>query len=313
MGRTVLVTGVAGPLGAKVAEALLTEPGCDRVIGVDSTTPSRPVGAMEFVRPELCEGSLESLIRDCGVDTVLHLSLAPAVHSETSGKRRRENHAVGTLQLLAACQQSPSVQRLVVRSSTSVYGATPMGNDADVERYVQGVARRRPEVSVAVLRLANLIGPSVESPLTRYFGKALAPRLKKNDPDLQFLHEDDAAEAISRMALSRRSGVFDVAAPGAMPLSQCLRRAGRPGLPLPDRGLRVLGRLVRRGSLGEYVRIRQMCCSTALDAGRLERALGWRPRYTALQAFDAYLAEYGRPRRRRRKRAAEDHRDLVRV
>ncbi len=88
----------------------------------------------------------------------------------------KEINVIGTMQLLAACQKAPSVRRLVVKSSTSVYGCSPRdpalftedmeprrhrrsgyAKDAvEVEGYVRGFARRRPDVAVTTLRCREL-------------------------------------------------------------------------------------------------------------------------------------------------------------
>ena len=36
----------------------------------------------------------------------------------------KEHNIIGTMQLLAACQQAPGLRKLVVRSSTAAYGAS---------------------------------------------------------------------------------------------------------------------------------------------------------------------------------------------
>src|SRR3712207_1171174 len=36
----------------------------------------------------------------------------------------KEHNVIGTMQLLAACQRAPQVERLVVKSSTAVYGSS---------------------------------------------------------------------------------------------------------------------------------------------------------------------------------------------
>ena len=90
----------------------------------------------------------------------------------------KEQNIIGTMQLLAACQATPRVRKLVVRSSTAAYGASfrdpgvftestpptlvPRGGFAkdilEIEGYVRGFARRRPDVVTTVLRLAPFIG-----------------------------------------------------------------------------------------------------------------------------------------------------------
>ncbi len=37
----------------------------------------------------------------------------------------KELNVIGTMQLLAACQKSETVERVVVKSTTAVYGASP--------------------------------------------------------------------------------------------------------------------------------------------------------------------------------------------
>ncbi|MEY9215075.1 NAD-dependent epimerase/dehydratase family protein [Thermobifida halotolerans] len=313
MARVVLVTGVSGYLGARVATALQDHPDVERVIGVDSAAPEHPLGRTEFVRAGLHGGGVAAAVRDSGADTVLHLRLAVA--PQTAGRARTaENNVLGTMQLLEACQRSSSVRRLVVRSTAAVYGcaheprqevpdaerirvrrtARPreLTEAAVSERYVRGLGRRRPDLSIAVLRLADLMGPSVESPLTQYLERRLVPVLRGHDPRMQFLHEEDGVEVIRRMALTDRDGVFDVAAPDAIPLSQCLRRAGRSMmLPVPEPGLRVLGSLAGRRRL-DYSpeRLRQLDSGRLLDCSAVQRALDWSPTYTSQEAFDSYVA-----------------------
>lgn len=124
----------------------------------------------------------------------------------------KEINVIGTMQLLAACQRSPSLRRLVVKSTSAVYGSSPRdpalfsedlvgkvpprsgwGKDSvEVEGYVRGFSRRRPDVDVVTLRLANLVGPAIRTPMTDYFGLPVIPTVLGFDPRLQFLHEDDA-------------------------------------------------------------------------------------------------------------------------
>ena len=120
MARVVLVTGVSDYLGARVATALQDHPEVARVVGVDSVEPEHPLGRAEFIRAELHDGSLAEAVQDSGADTVLHLRLALAP-SHNGREDRTGNGVLGTMQLLAACQRSTTVRRLVVRSTVAVY------------------------------------------------------------------------------------------------------------------------------------------------------------------------------------------------
>ncbi|MDA2810759.1 NAD-dependent epimerase/dehydratase family protein [Nocardiopsis sp. RSe5-2] len=298
MSRVVIVTGASRYVGARAAEALSADPGVGRVVAMDSAPPGRGLGAAEFVPVRLHDQSVGDVVRETGADTVVHLGFA---ETPAAGRRRAPGRDVlGTLQLLDACQRSEAVRRLVVRSSAAV-GTGPGGADsseaARIERHTAALSRRRPDLSVAVLRFAGIIGPSVESPLTRYLGLRVVPTVRGYDPRMQFIHQDDGVEAVRRMALAddgdggAPDGVFDVAAPGSLPLSHCLRRVGRHRFALPERGLKVLRGLARRGEV-DYSpeRLRQLCCDHVLDPTELERAIGWTPSYTSQEAFETFLA-----------------------
>jgi len=227
----------------------------------------------------------------------------------------KELNVIGTMQLLAACQKSDTVRRLVVKSTTSVYGSNPRdpavfvedtpakspprsgySKDAvEVEGYVRGFSRRRPDISVTVLRFANFIGPTVDTPVTRYLALPVIPTAFGFDPRLQLLHEDDAIEVLRLATLGDHPGVFNVAGPGTMLLSQVIRRAGRIALPVPAPAVRIVGNLVRRSGLVDFSpeQMHFLSFGRVVDIDRLRTQFGYTPKYTTQQALDTFLA--GRP------------------
>ncbi|MEV4456691.1 NAD-dependent epimerase/dehydratase family protein [Microbispora sp. NPDC004025] len=330
MTRTVLVTGVSGHIGARVAIALAADPEIDRVIGVDTAPPPSSagedgavLGRTEFVRVALRSPDLVKVIRDADVDTVVHLSLVSGPGGgragDTVGGRpaMKEHNVIGTMQLLAACQRSATVRRVVVRSTTAVYGSSPhapavftedtlpvevshhgYARDAtEVETYVRGFARRRPDVTTTTLRFANLMGPGVDSPLTRYFSQPVLPTVLGFDPRLQFVHEDDAVEVLCRTARADHPGVFNVAGDGVLLLSQCARRTGRPVVPMPSPAFRLVSGVARGARLVDFSpeQLSLMSHGRAVDTTRLGAELGWRPKYSTAAAFDDFLRSRGGP------------------
>ncbi|WP_017572157.1 NAD-dependent epimerase/dehydratase family protein [Nocardiopsis halotolerans] len=283
MARVVLVTGVSAPLAARVAQTLSEEPGVHRVIGADSSPPPPDAPGVEYAHVDLHDGSLDGIVADSGAELVLHLGL------DTVGGPNREDNVLGTMRVLGAAQRSDTVRRLVVRSSATL----DADDAAEVERHTRGLQRRRPDLSVAVLRFANLIGPSVRTPLTRYLDSRFVPTVLGSDPRVQFLHEDDGAEALVRMALSDSTGFFDVAGADSVPLSHCLRRVGGQRLPVPARGLRVLRGLARHGRI-DYASsstsraVRAGLNTSGMDNDSLERVLDWSPAYSSVEAFEDY-------------------------
>ena len=121
--ETVVVTGGAGFIGSHLADALLAEGRRVRVVDNFATgrRPLVPAGA------ELVEGDVNDVAARAvqGASMVYHLAALPSV--PRSVKQPLESHratAQGTLAVLAAAEQA-GVRRVVIASSSSVYGDTP--------------------------------------------------------------------------------------------------------------------------------------------------------------------------------------------
>jgi UDP-glucose 4-epimerase len=220
----------------------------------------------------------------------------------------KEMNVIGTMQLLAACQKSASLQRLVVKSSTAVYGSSSRdpalfteetepkalprsgyAKDAvEVEGYVRGFARRRPDVSVGVLRFTDVIGPGADSLLLRYLRLPVVPTVLGFDPRVQLLHADDALEVLRRATLTGRGGTLNVGGEGVLLLSQMVRRAGRVPIPVPAPAVQVAGLAVRRAGLLDLSReqLRFLEFGRVVDVTRLRTEFGYTSRYDTVGAFD---------------------------
>ncbi|SOD70664.1 UDP-glucose 4-epimerase [Jatrophihabitans sp. GAS493] len=319
MPSVVLVTGVSRYLGSRLAAQLSADPSIVRVIGVDTTPPSKAdlamLGRTEFMRADIRNPLIAKVIAQAGVETVVHASVTATPHLAGGRTSMKEMNVIGTMQLLAACQKSETVRRLVVKSTTSVYGSSAhdpavftedlparrlpsagYSKDAvEVEGYVRGFGRRRPDIAVTVLRFANFIGPVIETPLTRYLAMPVVPTALGFDPRLQLLHEDDAIEVLRLAATSDRPGVFNVAGEGTLVLSQAIRRAGRIGLPVPSPAVEFVSRLVRSSGRVDFSpeQLQFLVYGRQVDITRLKKTFGYTPRHTTAQAFDDFLT--GRP------------------
>jgi UDP-glucose 4-epimerase len=227
----------------------------------------------------------------------------------------KEINVIGTMQLLAACQKAPSLQKLVVRSTTAVYGSSSRdpalftegmepraqfrsgyGKDStEVEGYVRGLGRRRPDVDVTLLRLANFIGPRIDTPLTRYFSLPVVPRVLGFDPRVQFIHEDDGVEVLRRSVVEEHRGTFNIAGSGVLLLSQAIRRAGRPAVQIPSPAVSAVGSLFRRAGLVDFSpeQMEFLQFGRGVDVTRLHQDFGYRPAYTTIEAFDDFVAGRG--------------------
>jgi UDP-glucose 4-epimerase len=97
----------------------------------------------------------------------------------------------------------------------------------EVEGYVRGFGRRRPDVTLSLLRFTNFIGPSIETPLTRYFSLPVVPTVFGFDPRIQLCHEDDGIEVLARSVREEHPGIFNVGGSGVLLLSQAIRKLGK--------------------------------------------------------------------------------------
>ena len=303
--RVVVVTGVSRFLGARVASRLAADPRVERVIGLDPHDPPPALsGLLEDVELIQADARAASgVIAELGAEAVVHLAVTGAPDSQHGGRAAmKEQNVIGTMQLLAAAQGAGRLRKLVVRSSTAAYGASfrdpavftedtepravPRGSFArdilDIEGYVRGFRRRRPEVDATVLRFAPFISSTADTTLTRYFSQPFVPTVLGRDARLQFVHVDDALEILHRSVVEDHPGTFNVAGAGVLMLSQAVRRAGRLSVPLPEGTLSSVAAVARNVGIGQIGldQIDLFVHGRVVDTTRLVKEFGFTPRDT---------------------------------
>jgi len=315
MGRTVLVTGVSRYLGGRFARMLTADPAVDRVIGVDVVPPPHDIGDADFVRADIRNPVIAKVISRADVDTVVHMNVIATPTGAGGRLSMKEINVIGTMQLLAACQKAASVRRLVVKSTAGVYGSSPRDpalftedtgakvlprsgwakDSVEVEGYVRGFSRRRPDVDVVMLRFANFVGPGVRTALTDYFSLPVVPTVMGFDARLQFVHEDDGLEALRIATVGPAVGVVNVAGDGFVLLHQAVRLAGRPTVAVPPFMSTMVGRSFRRAGLTDFSpeQMRFLSYGRGLDTTRMRSVLGLEPRWTTREAFEDFVRGRG--------------------
>jgi UDP-glucose 4-epimerase len=219
----------------------------------------------------------------------------------------KEINVIGTMQLLAACQKTPSVGSFIVKSTSSVYGCGPKDpamfteeteprhtptsgwakDSVEVEGYVRGFSRRRPDVCVTTFRFANFIGPVVRTPMTAYYGLPVVPTVMGFDARLQFVHEDDGLEALRHAVHARKQGTFNIAGDGVITLSQSIRRMGKKQLWVPQFMFSTIGRNLSRTGVVDFSpeQIRFMTYGRVLDTSDYAATFEHRLQYSTPEAF----------------------------
>ena len=315
-----LVTGVARRLGGRFVRRIQRDPEVERVVGVDAVAPVHPLGGADFVRADIRQSTLVRVLAEYAVDTVVHLDVTGTPLGSGSRAMVKETNVIGTMQVLGACQKSPAVRRLVVKSSTNVYGSAPRDpavftettppkslpsggfakDTVEVEGYVRGFARRRPDVAVCVLRFANILGPEADSPLASYFSLPVLPTVFGYDPRLQFVHEDDVVEVLRIASHEPRrstlnSGTFNIAGDGVLLLSQCARRLGRPTVPLLLPVVSWAGSAMRTVGMTDFSpeQIRLLTHGRVVSTDQMRETLGYEPKYTTAETFADFARSHG--------------------
>lgn len=317
--KVVLVTGACRFLGGYLTARLAQNPAIDRVIAVDAIAPSkdllRRMGRAEFVRADIRNPFIAKVIRNGGVDTVVHA--AAASYAPRAGGRAtlKELNVMGAIQLFAACQKAPLVRRVILKSTSEVYGSSsrdpvlftedgtarrPPGegfarDSMDIEGYARGLARRRPDIAVTILRLANMIGPAMDTALSRYLAGPVVPSVLGHDARLQLLHEQDALGALAHTTVAGHAGTFNIGASGVIMMSQAIRRSGRLSLPVPRSALAAVDSLWRATSHTELDReqLNYLSYGRVMDTARMRNDLGYNPKWTTAEAFDDYVRGRG--------------------
>jgi UDP-glucose 4-epimerase len=305
--RSVALTGVRTFLGKSLLKLLEEDDRVRRLVVIDRDTPeSAGVKSRSYVvdrtQPSAPARIAEILAAE-SVDTFVHLGF---VESPTRNVAwAHEVESVGTLHVLNACRERP-VQKLVLGSSTTLYGPhfdnpnflaetqplrglplTPfLADKIDAERQVEAYAREHRSATVTVLRFAPLLGPTVESYVTRWLTRAMVPTLLGYDPLVQFVHEVDALAAL-KLALDRDvPGVFNIVGDGVLPVSTVIKLIGRRQLPLPHFVAKRLTRLLWAAGVStvphQLLRFLRYVC--VADGEKAKRELGFSPGYTSREA-----------------------------
>ena len=298
--RVLLVTGVAGFWGSRVAERLVSEPNT-YVIGLDPEPPERTIPRLDFVPADVRNPLLAELLASEGVDTVCHLSFVETTQPHDAIYNL---NVMGTTKLLEACAEA-KVRKVVLKSSTAVYGARP-SNSAfltedhairgskrsgttrdllEIETFCRDFRHRWPQLTLTILRFASIIGATADTPMTRFLKMPQAPSLLGFDPRMQFIHEDDVVEALTHAVLKDVPGIINIAAEDIIPLNRMRGLAGKRPISIPHL-LAYWGRdkLARYGQHShEHMPIEPdyLRYSWVADLRRMREELGFAPFYSA--------------------------------
>ncbi|MQA86091.1 MAG: NAD-dependent epimerase/dehydratase family protein [Streptosporangiales bacterium] len=309
-GPTVAVTGAAGGVygvGRALAARLAGSGSARRVVAIDVARGDVAGTDVTWRIADVGDPLLAS--RLSGVDVLVHLAQDASLASDPQQRRAFNVRAAQTVLTASAAS---GVKRVVLLTSAMVYGARPdnpvplaegaslradadtgmAGDFLEIEQLAARAPRVHPGLAVTVLRPAVVVGPGVDTVVTRHFESPRLLVVKGSVPCWQFCHVDDLVSALEFAALGRVQGAAAVGCDGWLEHEQVEALAEMRHLELPA-GL-TFGTAERLHRIGMTPtpagELHYVVYPWVVDCAALREA-GWRPAYDNEAALQALLAE----------------------
>lgn len=247
----ILVTGIAGGLSQLIARRLLQEG--HEVVGVDyrPVPPLPDLPTLKTYKANYNKTAIEDVFRHHAFERVLHLGRVGNL-KEAMGKRFDLN-VVGSQKIMNLCLQH-GVKRLLVLSTFHIYGAHPanhipiyedeplragaqfpqLADAIQLDNMASTWVYQHPAVRTAVLRVTNVVGPTIHNTMSNFLRMRQVPHLMGFNPMTQFIHEDDLTEALYRAQEGEATGIFNLTGKEAVPWRTALELCQAQTFPLPS-------------------------------------------------------------------------------
>lgn len=308
--RTVAITGTNGFIGGMVLGALLKHKTI-RVIAIDRAAPVIRARNLQFVACDLtsdhADQELTKLFHRTKCDTVVHAAL----HSQPKrdAEYTHELQSIGTMYLLHAIAAS-AVRKLIVSSTTDVYGAYPdnpnflseahplrgrrlgafLRDKVDVEQQVARFAAAQPQRVVTVLRPCTILGPQIRNYKTHLLKHPIIATVLGFDPLVQFVHEADVARAFVIAILQDHPGAYNIVGADVVPLSRALAFMRKTQLPIPgtllELTLTALWHLELEQTPPSHIHFLKYPC--VADGRKAAQDFGFRSEHTLEETLQGY-------------------------
>ncbi|MGH2975193.1 MAG: NAD-dependent epimerase/dehydratase family protein [Solirubrobacterales bacterium] len=319
---TVAVTGPTGEIGRAFISALERMPEVERVIGM-ARRPFDIAGQgwekTEYRRGDVLDrGAVDALVE--GADVVVHLAFVIVA----GGGDSREVNLTGSRNVFEAAAAA-GAKRLVYTSSVAAYGFhRGMPSLLDEDEPLRGGSRHPysahkaavesvleealadsrtdayvfrpcivagPEATLLLDLIPLLaVGQRIPGPLRWALGKV--PELRPVLPDpgvpFQLVHHDDVAAALCAAVLGHGPpGIYNLAGPGELTISDLAHALGWHAVPAPHLAVGVAAEAVALMPFlpDEAAWIEAVRRPVLMDTSRARRRLHWMPHYDARQTL----------------------------
>ena len=260
---TVAITGASGYVAGRLVRTLLADERVERVLGFDIRRPD--ISADRFVFDEIDIRNIQLQRRLEGVDVLIHLAFVmDPIQDETTMRDINVNGSHNVFDAAAAA----GVKKIVYTSSATVYGAhrdnevplteeSPLRANLDfsypahkleVEYLVKDFREQHPDIVFTVFRPAIVFGANVDNAWSHVMEMPVLPLAEGLRPPMQFVHEEDVADALAFAVFKDLDGPYNLAPEGWLEHDELLAMVGRRRVDLPEPTLyRLADRLWRLG------------------------------------------------------------------
>ncbi|HET7787682.1 MAG TPA: NAD-dependent epimerase/dehydratase family protein [Myxococcales bacterium] len=302
----VLIPGIAGLLARKVAVRLVAQG--HQVIGIDPRGWPAAPKEIELHAVDIRKRQAEDVFRRHRPQAVVHMATVTALTTDAE-ERYRVN--LGGTRAVFEHSAAHGVEQLVFVGRHTYYGAGPdaplyhteteppqeLGSYPELadlvaaDLYAANALWRLPALQTAVLRVCYTLGPSAHGTLASFLSGRFVPMVLGFDPLFQFMHEDDAADAIVAALTSKLRGIFNVAGPQPLPLGVIVKEAGRIALPLPEA---LLALLLGRAGLPRLSRaaLAHIKYPLVVDASLFRKETGFQHRFDELVTVQTFAEAF---------------------
>ncbi|KKL97206.1 hypothetical protein LCGC14_1836790 [marine sediment metagenome] len=233
-----LITGGSGYIGSRLTELLAERDDTEQVVISDLRPPRAPYPKTTYVEMDVRDPGMRTLLETEKPDVLIHLAFVlNPMHDE---KKMYDIDVNGTQNVLHAATLA-GTKHLLVTSSTTAYGAwpdnpVPMSEEhpvrgmpgyayardkTEIDRMCQLWAARHDDRTMTIVRPCIVFGPTVDNYLIRLWTNTpFTPIIKGVDAELQFVHEDDVVDALSRLVTERKPGIFNVTGDGTIKIAE---------------------------------------------------------------------------------------------
>ena len=329
----VAVTGPTGTFGFGLVPLLEASRRVARIIGIARRPfdPAQHGWTkMEYRRGDVRDPeALNDAFQGC--DVIVHLAFM--ITGNASAKTIRAINVDGTLNAFRAARDAGAERFVYASSVAAYgfHADNPVGMDedwptrpadrlfyaqekAELEELLGKEAGSVARPALYLVRPPAVLGPhalgakgAVPSPVAGV-GRAmldLLARLRVPPPvlvpnvELQLIHEQDVGQALLRCALADGPpGAYNIAGDGVVSGADIARELGLTPIPIPARAVYAAARIAASIPRPRFMPpstewVEAISHPAIMDTSKARRELGWRPKYTALEALRSTLGHDG--------------------